>query len=456
MFLATLLANSPAALSTDAWRVAGLAAWMAIWWATQAVPLYATSLLPLVVLPVLGIRSEAEAAAPFASPVVFLFLGGFLLAAAVEHWRLHERIAYATALRVGTTPGRMVGGFMLATAALSGVMSNTAAVLVMLPMGLSVARLLPADHPDERHLRLALLLGIAYAASIGGLTTLIGTPPNALLAAYARDHLDDPIGFARWVGWALPFVAIGLVLAWLLLTRVLLRVHLSEIPGGRQAVADRLQALGPLAPGERRTALVFGLVALLWLVGPLLQDHIPLPGDAGIAIAGAILLFLIPSGVGRPLLVWQEAKQIPWGTLLLFGGGLSLAAAMQVTGLAQWLGDGLIAVVGSNPWLLIPAATLLALVLTELMSNTAVAAMMLPILAGVGVSAGLDPMLLLVPVTLATTCGFMMPAGTPPNALVIGTGAVDAPSMVRVGFWMNLLFLTLILGYTALFGRFVW
>lgn len=453
--LATLVTPGPD-IGADAWRVAGLAAWMSAWWVTESLPLGVTGLLPLVVLPLLGAGTESDAAKGYASPVLFLFLGGFWLAAAVERWRLHERIAYHLSLRIGLQPSRVVAGFMLATAFLSMWMSNTAAVILMLPMGVSIVALLGEDHPERDRFGRLLMLAIAYAGSIGGLGTLIGTPPNAFLAAYSREHLAEPVTFGPWFLWMVPFVAVGLVAAWALLSKVLFRVRIDELPGGQELVSDRLAGMGPVTAPEKRVAVVFGVVAFAWLAAPLLEDHIPWPGDASIALIGATALFLLPSGEGRPLLTLKEARAVPWDILLLFGGGLSLAAAMDRTGLAAFLGDWLADVAGGHVFLLVAGAALLSLVMTEFMSNTAAAAILIPILTGVAVSTGIEPLLVLVPATLMSTCGFMMPAGTPPNALAVSTGHVEAPVMVRTGVWMNLTFLVLAVGYGFLLDAWVW
>lgn len=454
LMLTTLLVPDPG-LGVDAWRVAGLAAWMSAWWITEALPLGVTGLLPLVVLPLATPTSESQVARDFANPVLFLFLGGFWLAAGVERWRLHERIAYTLSLRVGMTPARIVGGFMLATAFLSMWMSNTASVLLMLPMGVSMVALMEA-HPEQQRFGRLLMLAIAYAATIGGLATLIGTPPNAFLAGFARDRLAESISFGAWFLWMLPLTAIGLVAAWALLTQVLFRIRTGPLPGGEALVQERLERLGPLSTPEKRVAAVFALVAVGWLASPLAEGRIPWPGDATWAVLGAMALFLLPSGEGRPLLTLPEARKVPWDVLLLFGGGLALAAAMDRTGLAAWLGDRLVAVGGGNVVVLVVGASLLALLMTEFMSNTASAAILLPILASVATATGTEPLLLLVPATLMATCGFMMPAGTPPNALAVSTDRVDAPTMVRTGIWLNLLFLLLVVPWAFLLDALVW
>ncbi len=455
-----LLLPPPPGLDAAAWRVAALAALMATWWVTEPVPLPVTGLLPIALIPLLGVGDAAQAAAPFANPVIFLFLGGFLLAMAVERWRLHERIAYATAGLVGTSPRAVVGGFMVATWALSMWISNTAAVLLMIPMALSILELLGPGVEEEQRRRLAhaLLLGTAYAASIGGLATLLGTPPNAFLAAFAEAELGRPIGFGEWMIVGLPLATVGLAIAWWLLTAVLFRTNIPELPGGREAIRTRKWGLGSMSRAEWRVAAVFGTVASLWVARPLLEDTVSLLralDDAGVAVLGAVALFLIPSGTGRPLLVWADARTLPWNVLLLFGGGLSLASAMTRTGLAAWLGGSLerLDVLPLVAIVAILAGTVL--LLTELTSNTAVAAAFLPVAAAVAPVLGLDPLILMVPAALAASCAFMLPVATPPNAVVYGTGEVGIPAMARAGAVLNLVFLTLVVVHALTLARWV-
>lgn len=444
LLLVLLVLPPPAGLTLAGWRAAALGALMAVWWITEPVPLPATSLLPLVLVPALNIGSPVEAASPFANPVVFLFLGGFLLAAAVERWRLHERIAYNTAQLVGMDPRAVVGGFMLAAALLSTVVSNTASALVMLPMGLSIIALVPADDPRREQLAPALLLGIAYGASIGGLTTLIGTPPNALLAAFAADAYGIHLSFASWFVAVAPLALFGGLATWILLTRVVYRLGDDEIAGGRAMVARLLAAMGRPSRAERRVFVVFVLTAAAWMARPLVETQAPWLTDHGIVLVAALALFLLPSGEQRALLTWTEAKAVPWDVLVLFGGGLSLAATVQRTGLAEWLGAELAAVGGLPLPLIVLAVTALVLFLTELTSNTATAAALLPVVGALAIALGEPVLVLLLPAALAASCAFMLPVATPPNAVVYGTGAVSVPTMAHTGFWLNLTFLVLV------------
>lgn len=448
---------------------AAVAVWMASWWLSEAISLYATALLPLGLLPLLGAASMHEAAAPYAHEIIFLFMGGFLLALAMERWGLHRRIAFAALLLFGDRPAHMVGGFMLVTAGLSMWISNTATALMMLPVALSVIELVArrtgsasaadamADPASPLHnLALALLLGIAYAASIGGIATPIGTPPNLFLVSYAKSHLDRDISFLRWMVLTVPLVAVMLPLAWLLLTRVLHPIRLRRVEGGSELVRRALRELGPMSTGERVVLVAFVLAALSWITRPLLNQIAlggwrPLAGltDAGIAMLVALGLFVTPIGrpVARFALDWQTAARLPWGILVLFGGGLSLAAAIQDNGVGALLGGQVTGFAGAAPWLLVAAVVTLIVFLTELTSNTATTATLVPILAGLAPGLGLDPLLLVVPAAIAASFAFMLPVATPPNAVVFGSGLVRIFEMSRAGFWLNWIGIALLSGF---------
>ena len=443
-----LLLPAPAGLSDAAWRTAAVGVLMATWWVTEAIPIPATALLPLALFPVLGIGSIQQAATPFANPLIYLFLGGFLIAQAMQGVGLPRRIALDTVRLFGTRPGSVIAGIMAASAFLSMWVSNTATALMMLPIGMSLIELLPGDRddPDRRRFGTALMLSIAYACSIGGMATLIGTPPNAFLAGFMLETYGVSIGFAQWMLLGVPLVLVGLPLAWFILTRLVFPVPFAEIPGGQSLLDERRDGLGPLRPAEKRVAIVFVLTALAWMTRPLLQSWIPGLSDAGIAIGAAIVLFLVPAGEpgGRRLLTWRQAEATPWGVLVLFGGGLSLAAAIGSTGLGDWLGGQMESI---SHWpLLLLVATVVAFVilLTELTSNTATAATFLPVLGALALVMGQDPLILAVPAALAASGAFMLPVATPPNAIVYGSGAIQITDMVRAGVWINLLFTVLI------------
>ena len=459
VLIGMLLIPAPAGLDPAAWRAAAVGLLMAVWWVTEALPIAATALVPLVLFSPLGILPMGDAAAPYANPIIFLFLGGFLLARAMERWELHRRMALLVVRGMGVKPPRLVLGFMVATAFLSMWVSNTATAVMMLPIGLSVVALVrpEADYsegPVDFNFAIALMLGIAYAASIGGLGTLIGTPPNALLAGFMLETYGLEIGFARWMIVGLPLVVVTLPLAWLLLTRLVYPIRLREIPGGRETIDREYRNLGPVKPAERRVGLVFALTALLWITRPVLEGWLPGLHDAAIAMGASLLLFVLPAGGGAPntgstpvtrprLLDWETAETVPWGVLLLFGGGLSLAEAVQTTGLAEAIG-GAVAGMGLATLPTVLVVVVVIILLTELTSNTATAAAFLPLVASVALGLGENPLLLAVPAALAASCAFMMPVATPPNAIVYGSGYVTIPQMVRAGFWLNLLFVVVI------------
>lgn len=448
LFAALLLLPPPDGLSLPAWRTAAMAVLMAVWWASEALPVAATALLPLVLVPLLGIGDMDAAAAPFANPLIFLFLGGFVLALAMQRWNLHRRIALAVVARSGRRPEGLIAGFMGATAFLSMWVSNTATTMMMLAIAVSVVGVVvraPADAAPApapaRNFATALMLGIAYAASIGGLATLIGTPPNALLAAFVAERTGTEIGFARWMAVGLPVSLLLLPVAWALLVRLVFPCAGAHTPDVA-AIAEMRRAMGRPSAAERRVAVVFALAALAWIGRPFLALVPPLDrlSDPTIAVAAALALFLIPSGTvkGQTLMNWDWARRLPWGTLILFGGGLSLANAVAASGLAAWIGAALGGLAAWPSLLLVAAVAGVVLLLTELTSNTATTATFLPVIAALAAGAGLAPLLLLVPAALAASCAFMLPVATPPNAIVHGSGHVTLPQMVRAGLWLNL------------------
>ena len=424
-----------------AWRTAALALLLAVWWMTEALPLGATSLLPLVLVPLLGIASGEDAAAPYANPTVFLFLGGFLIALAVERCGLHRRAALTILAAVGSRPRNLVAGFMIATAFLSMWISNTAATLMMLPMALSVVALEdPGTGEVHSEFGAAILLGVAYAASLGGLGTLIGTPPNALLAAYMAERFGFELGFGRWMLIGVPLVLVSVPLAWLLLTRLVCRVGESRLVGAGTELDSARAALGPVTRAEWLVGGITAATALAWMFRPLLARVAPAVSDTTIAVAGALLLFAVPVSWRRrefPL-EGQDIDRLPWSVLLLFGGGLSLAAAIQSSGLAAWLGTALERLGGLPTPLLVLGVVASVVFLSELASNTAAAATFLPIAGALAVGLGESPVLLVIPAALAASCGFMLPVATPPNAIVYASGRIPMSRMIRAGLVLNL------------------
>ncbi|MEQ8282734.1 MAG: DASS family sodium-coupled anion symporter [Parvibaculum sp.] len=438
---AMLALPAPDGLSPEGWRLAALVALMAIWWVTEAIPVYATGLLPLVGFPLLDIATVGAAAAPYANPIIFLFLGGFLIAAAMQATGLHARIALHVLARTGTGSRQLVGGFMLTAAFLSMWVSNTATAVMMVPIAMSVIAITVADdgvHAPRGGLDVALLLAVAYGASIGGIATLIGTPPNAFLAGYMAQEHGLEIGFAQWMMFALPLSLVMLACCWLTLTRIAFRLDGRPIAGVAATLGRALDDLGPTRRPEKTVAVVFALAALAWIAQPLIATVIPNLSDTVIAILAALALFIVPAGGGKPALNWEHASRVPYGLLLLFGGGLSLAAAFGSTGLAFWLAGGLGAAAGLPAILVILLIVATIVFLTELTSNIATTAAMVPLLAGVAVGAGIHPLLLCAPAALAASCAFMLPVATPPNAVVFGAGHVTIPQMAKAGFWLNL------------------
>lgn len=431
--------------------------WMATWWMTEAVDIEVTALLPVALFPVLGITSVAKAAAPYASDVIFLFLGGFILGLAIERWGLGRRIAFFTLRLTGTRPAAMTLGFMVATAFLSMWISNTAAAAMMVPIAMSVIDLVAKSRAGEggtavgsqaeRNFATGLLLAVAYAASIGGIATLIGSPPNGIAARFITQTWGTEVTFLDWLTIGLPFTLVFLPVAWLLLTRVLFPASSVQVPGGREMIAAQYAQLGPLGRGEKVTLAVFAGAAFLWVFGGLLRDVEvagirPLAGltDSGVAMLAALALFLAPVDRARRVraMDWENAAKLPWGVLVLFGGGLSLAAAVEVNGVSAFIGNATRGLAVLPPLALLVAVIAMTVFLSEVTSNTAQVATMTPVLAAMAPALGLDPKSLVVVCALAASSAYMMPVGTPPNAIVFGTGLVRMPQMIRAGLVLNL------------------
>jgi solute carrier family 13 (sodium-dependent dicarboxylate transporter), member 2/3/5 len=459
LFLTILFVIAPAGMSPEARTMLAVTAWIATWWITEAIPIAATSLLPLVLLPTLGTMSIGTTAASYSHPMVLLYMGGFMIAMAIEKWNLHRRIALNIIAFIGTNIQLIILGFMLATAFLSMWISNTATSLMMLPIAIAVVSqltegLLPGSAVNPKDIGKALMLGIAYSASIGGLATLIGTPTNIILASVVKEMYGYEISFAQWMSFGLPISIVLLLLCWAYLTKsaYVFPAKLA-IAGGKEAIENQKKALGPITVEEKRVSWVFGLVSLCWILRTfLLQDLIPALDDTIIAIAGVLMLFVIPSSYPKTkLLDWNTAEKIPWGILLLFGGGLSLAEGFKVTGLAAYIG-GQFEFLDYMPFFLFLLIIIAAVnFLTEITSNVATASMILPILAAVSYSMGVHPFGLMVAATMASSCAFMLPVATPPNAVVFGAGYLSIPDMVKAGIWMNIISIILI----TLFSFFV-
>jgi len=442
-----LLSDAPDGLTDAGWATAAVAVLMAVWWATEAIPIAATALLPLACFPILGAVNMADAAAPYANKVIYLFLGGFVVAFAMQRWNLHRRIALNILQHAGGSGRLLVGGFLLTSALISMWVMNTSTAMMLTPVAVSVITVIHAsirdlDSQAREDFQYALLLAVAYGATIGGLTTLVGTLPTAMLAAFMLRSYGTEINFADWMMVGVPLAILMLPLCWFVLTRWVFDVSFKTSGEGKSELKRLRDELGQISRPEIRIAIVAAIMIVAWVGRPF---WIQLPGlagldDTGIAIVGAVAMFVIPSGdKDDPVLLrWQYAEQLPWGVILLFGGGLSLADAFINTGLAAWLGTMLQAI-GTLPILAVVAAIATMIIfLTELTSNTATVSTFLPIAGAVAIALGLDPIVLAVPVTLAASCAFMLPVATPPNAIVFGSGLLTIPKMMRAGLAINI------------------
>jgi solute carrier family 13 (sodium-dependent dicarboxylate transporter), member 2/3/5 len=452
----------------------GMMVWMATWWIAEAVDIEVTALLPIATFPLLGITPLTKVLPPYAADVIFLFMGGFIIGLAIERWGLDRRIAFFTLKLVGARPNAIVGGFMAVTAFLSMWVSNTACAAMMTPIALSVIDLvlrsrtgsglkesggIPQDRVPERNFATGLLLCVAYSASIGGIATIVGSPPNGIAVRYMQQTFQKEVNFFDWILVGGPFTLIFLPIAWLLVTRVLFRADIGEIAGGRKYFDEEYRKLGRLTRGEKIVLAVFSLAALLWIFSPLLKPVViagikPFAdlSDAGIAMLAALLLFLIPVDLAKGIraMDWATAVKLPWGVLMLFGGGLTLATAIEANGVSTFIGNATRGFAGLQPIVLLLAITAMTVFLSELTSNTAQVATMLPVLAAMAPALGMKPYVLIVACTLGASSAYMMPVGTPPNAIVFGTGLVRMPQMMKAGIWLNLAGILVITALCAL------
>ena len=456
--LATLFSSPPAGVTVPAWQVAGTMALMAVWWATGALPFAATALVPLAILPPLGAASAADLAGGYGNTTLFLILGGFLLGLSMERCNLHRRIAYSIVTRAGGNPQGLVLGMMCATAFVSMWVQNTSTTLMMLPVALSVASIVSpdADGSDSNAANFgkAIVLCVAYAATIGGLGTIVGTATNALVAGFMQQNYGETISFAQWLAFGIPTVILLLPLAWLALVKFAFPFRLGSQATARAALDEARAALGPMSAAEKRVTAVFILTAGAWITSPLLQKLPGLDGlnDTTIGLVAGFVLFLTPSGSpsGGALLTGADLKRVPWDVLLLFGGGLALAEAVQGSGLSGFIGD-VLAGIGAWPLLLLVATMVTLLVFwTELNSNVATAATFMPILAAIAATADYPVLQLVAPVALAASCGFMLPVGTPPNAIVFGAGRLSMQDMLRAGWRVNIASIVIVTTVTML------
>lgn len=424
---------------------------VALWWATEPIPIPVTSLLPILLIPALGLASLNKATSPYANPTIFLFLGGFILGIAMETCNLHKRIALNILKRVGISPKRQIAGFMIATAFISMWMSNTATAVMMTPIGISVATLFVGDNHDSEsvHFQTALLLGIAYAASIGGLATLIGTPPNALLRAFLEEHYNIHVGFGQWMLFGVPISLLLLLLCFWWLTRGRLKVSLDKA-SAMHILDEEIHKLGPWRKDEKWVLFLFSSAALCWVFQPLLAKFLPFVSDTSIAVFFSMLMFIIPTDYSHRefLLTWEQAEHIPWGILLLFGGGLSIADTISSSGLAGWLAQQMQLFAHLPLIVMISIVVLVILFLTEITSNTATAAAFLPLVGAIAVAQGVTPELYTIPAAIAASCAFMLPVATPPNAIVFSSNVITIGAMIRAGFALNIISAVIIVGFT--------
>ena len=447
VFVLMLFMPAPEGLTENAWKVAAIVSLMAIWWATEAIPVPVTALLPLALFPLFQITSFKSAALPYANPNIYLFLGGFMLAIAIERSGLHKRMALKMILAAGSSGMKLIGGFMLVAALISMFVMNTSTTLMLLPIGLAVCSVVATTIPglndqDKKFFDTALMLGIAYAATIGGMSTLVGTAPNIVFSAFMLETYGVEISMIDWMKLGVPLAAVMLFSAWIILTKYVFPISFITSNDTKEHLHRMLDDLGPLSKDELKISVIFGLTALAWIFRKGLDNFELLSGltDAGIAIISAILLFMIPSSNNKDdLLNWDSSNKLPWGLLILFGGGLSIAAQINSTGLGVWIGEGLSILGTVPPIMLIFFVAALIIFLTEITSNVATTSTFLPVFGAVAIGLGILPVSLTVPVCLAASCAFMLPVATPPNAIVYGSGKFTIATMMKAGFVLNII-----------------
>jgi sodium-dependent dicarboxylate transporter 2/3/5 len=447
VFLLLLILPIPSGLNASAWSVAAVVTLMAIWWATEAIPVPVTALLPLALFPLLDVASFKEAALPFANPNIYLFLGGFMLALAIERSGLHKRMALRMIIASGSNGSKLIGGFMLVAALISMFVMNTSTTLMLLPIGLAVCSVVSTTIPgisisETKFFDTALMLGIAYAATIGGMSTLVGTAPNIVFSAFMLETYNVEISMSDWMTLGVPLAAIMLLSAWVVLTKFVFPTSFVTTNETKTHLKEMLTDLGPLTKDEIKISIIFALTALAWITRSVLDNYDMFSGltDAGIAIISAILLFIIPSSTHKDeLLNWEKSNELPWGLLILFGGGLSIAAQINSSGLGIWIGEGLSVLGAVPPIFLILAVAALIIFLTEITSNVATTSTFLPVFGAVAAGIGILPVSLTVPVCLAASCAFMLPVATPPNAIVYGSGKFTIATMMKAGFVLNII-----------------
>ena len=460
-FILVILFFHTEGLTLQANAIIASTVWMAIWWITEAIPISVTALLPIILFPLTGGLELSETTASYGHKYVFLYLGGFIIAIAMQKWNLHKRIALNIISFIGTNVIKIILGFMVATAFLSMWISNTATAVMMLPIAMAIVDQLK-DNPDtiENENKIfgkALMLGIAYSASIGGISTLIGTPPNLILAGVVEETFGYEITFSTWFKFGFPISLILLFLCWKYLTGIAFKFEQKSFPGGIKEIKKQLQKIGKLSYEEKLVALIFTLTAIAWVTRDILKLIIPVIDDTIIVMISALIIFLLPTNdKKRRLINWEEASKLPWGILLLFGGGMALASGFKESGLALWIGTQMTLLDGINLFLLLFVLIASVNFLTEITSNLATTAMLLPILYPMAMTIDVHPFILMVSAAVAASCAFMLPVATPPNAVVFGSGYLRIPDMVRVGIWMNVLSIILLSVFVYYLLPYLW
>jgi sodium-dependent dicarboxylate transporter 2/3/5 len=460
VFAAMQMIGGPESMNESAFQVLCVTAWVAIWWITEAVPIAITALLPIILFPLTRSLSISDTTEAFGHKYIFLYLGGFLLAIAIEKWNLHKRIAINIINLIGSNINTIILGFMVATGFMSMWISNTATSVMMLPIGMAVVSQFKKDDTgetdDAQFVGKALMLAIAYSASIGGFATLIGTPPNLVLASVLEETYGVEISFQDWMKIGLPISIILMIGCWIYLTRFAFVFEQKEFPGGRTEIKKMRSRLGKMSYEEVVVLCVFILTALLWISRSYIEIYIPGIDDTIIAMVGGTLLFIIPAKDKKPIIEWKECVNIPWGIILLFGGGMALAKGFSDTGLAEWIALQLGQLNGLSLFLLILILVASVNFLTEITSNLATTAMLLPVLAPMAMAFDLHPYMIMVSVTIAASCAFMLPVATPPNAVVFGSGHLRIPDMMKAGIWMNIISIVLVTLFTFYLLPLLW
>jgi sodium-dependent dicarboxylate transporter 2/3/5 len=444
-FALMLMLPAPEGMSPAAWRTTAIIVLMATWWMTEALPLTATALVPFLAFPLLGIMTASDAAAAYYSPILFLVLGGAIIALAIERTGLHRRLALAIVSRGGGGPAQMLLAFMAATATLSMIVSNTATALIMMPIGLAILRAARIEPGETGGFAGALVMGIAFAATIGGFGTLVGSPTNAIAAGIIEKSVGYRIDFLTWALYGIPLVLVSIPLCWFILMKV------QRVSGSDFDPAEARAGIGEILPwstAEKRLVPLVALTVAAWIALPFVTPYLPKDSltDGTIAVIAALLLFVVPDGTGRGIINWEEANRAPWGVIMMFGGGLALAAGIGASGLAGWMGTALQPLRSVPPLLVAAVLVGIVIILTEFASNVATASAAIPVVAGIIAATGIDPVLLALPAAFAASWGFMLPSGTGPNAIAWATGHIALPRMLKAGFLLDLFGIPLMVG----------